>query len=317
MLKNRLIYLGTLLVLCLFRVAYTGYAAGLMLVIALILPVFSWLISLPGALCTRISLHAPDQVIRGSEASVALQVEQSRLFAAGQIRGKLRVYDPVSGQRRSLKFKRASSAYTLDTDHCCRYLCSFRRFRVLDLMGLLPVPVRRPRPVSVTVMPLAQEPPEHPDWAADSVLVNKPFSGGENPYDLRDYRAGDTLKAIHWKKSAALDKTVVRDTLEPADRVAPMWIDWPQEPSGRDAALDQLAWCLIYLRQMGAGAYLQWKDREGVTHGIYAPQGRLDGLIPQMLSQPAGQRVPLSGLRPREILLSAGFQAGAGEGANP
>ena len=50
MLKNRIVYLAMLLVLCLFRIAYTGYVAGMLLVMALILPIFSWLISLPGAL---------------------------------------------------------------------------------------------------------------------------------------------------------------------------------------------------------------------------------------------------------------------------
>ena len=69
MLKNRLIYLMVLLLLCLFRIAYTGYVAGLLLVIMLILPVFSWIISLPGALFTRYVLTVPDQVSRGSGVS--------------------------------------------------------------------------------------------------------------------------------------------------------------------------------------------------------------------------------------------------------
>lgn len=80
MLKNRLIYLVVLLLLGLFRIAYTGYVAGMLLVIALILPVFSWLISLPGALCTQISLAVPDQVVRGSEATITLSLRQSRLL---------------------------------------------------------------------------------------------------------------------------------------------------------------------------------------------------------------------------------------------
>ena len=50
MLKNRMIYVAVLLILCLFRIAYTGYVAGMLLLMALILPIFSWLISLPGAI---------------------------------------------------------------------------------------------------------------------------------------------------------------------------------------------------------------------------------------------------------------------------
>lgn len=307
MLKNRLIYLLVLLLLGLFRIAYTGYVAGLLLLIALILPVFSWLISLPGALFTQFSLSVPDQVVRGSAATVTLSLRQSRLFATGPVRGKLRTQSVVSGEVSYAKLKSIYGGFPLNTEHCCVYQCSFRRFRVLDLMGLLPMPTKKPQSASVTVLPFPQEPPEHPDWAGTSTLVAKPFSGGENPYDLRDYRTGDTLKAVHWKKSAALDKTVVRDTLEPAIRVAPIWIDWPQDAHGRDVALDQLAWCLIYLKQNNAGLLLQWLDAQGATQSLYAPQGDLDEVMPQILCRKAGLRVPFSNLRPREILLSSEF----------
>lgn len=311
MLKNRLFYLAVLLVLCLFRIAYTGYVAGLLLLLLLILPVFSWIISLPGAIYTQIFLTAPDQVTRGSSASITLTVRQSRLFATGPVRGTLRMYCPVTGQTERSRLRGLNDGFPLDTEHCCEYLCSFRHFRVLDLLGLLPMPTRKPEPIRVSVLPFPQEPPEHPDWAGASTLVTKPFSGGENPYDLRDYRAGDTLKAVHWKKSAALDKTVVRDTLEPAERVAPIWLDWPEDPQGRDIALDQLAWCLIYLKQNNAGILLQWLDAKGVPQQIYAPQGHLDDVMPQILQQSAGQRVPASWLQLREILLSADLRGEA------
>ena len=83
MLKNRIIYVVMLLLLCLFRIAYTGYVAGMLLVIVLVLPVFSWLVSLPGALYTRISLTSPDQVILGSQATVTLTIS-SGVPDAGQ-----------------------------------------------------------------------------------------------------------------------------------------------------------------------------------------------------------------------------------------
>lgn len=86
MLKNRIAYILVLIILALFRIAYTGYVAGMLLMIALILPIFSWLISLPGAIYTRTTLSAPDQVSRGSEATVKLTIRQSRLFSTGAVR---------------------------------------------------------------------------------------------------------------------------------------------------------------------------------------------------------------------------------------
>ncbi len=307
MLKNRMIYLVTLLLLVLFRIAYTGYVAGMLLVMLLVLPVFSWLISLPGALYTRVSLSAPDQVIRGSEAAVTLTVRQSRLFSTGAVCGKLKATSIVDGKTVKVKLKHAYDGFLLDTAHCCQYECSLRGLRILDLTGLLPMPIRKTDPLFVTVSPFPVEPPEHPDWSVGTQLVARPFSGGANPYDLREYRQGDTLRSIHWKKSAALDKTVVRDTLEPFERVASIWIDWPEEAESRDLALDQLAWCIIYLNQNNAGLQLHWLRKDGEEETIVAPQGHLESVMPQMLSQKAGHCCPVSRLQPGEILLSAGF----------
>lgn len=311
MLRNRIVYLLVLVLLVLFRIAYTGYAAGLMLVLALILPVFSWLISLPGALCTYIALSVPDQVVRGSEATVTLSLRQSRFFATGTVRGKLKMRCNVTNMTSYARLKGVYGGFPLNTEHCCVYQLSLKRFRVMDLLGLLPMPTHRPAVSQVTVLPFPEEPPEHPDWTAGTTLVPKPFSGGENPYDLREYRTGDTLRAIHWKKSAALGKTVVRDTLEPAVRVATIWLDWPENPHGRDVALDQLAWCLIYLKQNNAGLLLKWLDKQGREQMLYAPPGNVDSILPRILNQSAGRRVPTSAIRPREILLSQDLEGGS------
>lgn len=307
MLKNRIIYLTVLLILCLFRIAYTGYVAGMLLVMALILPFFSWFLSLPGALCTQVYLTVPDQVIRGGESTVTLTLRQSRLFATGGVRGKLRITSVVTGETKKVRLKSVYDGFPLDTSHCCQYRCSLKRLKIMDLTGLLPMPVKKVESVYVTVVPFPAEPPEHPDWAVSSSLVAKPFSDASNPYDLREYRTGDTLRSIHWKKSAALDKTVVRDTLEPMERIASIWIDWPADAAGRDLALDQLAWCIIYLKQNNGGLILHWVDQNGREQKIAAAQGRLDEVMPQMLAQKPGRRCSVSSLKPREIHLSAGI----------
>ncbi len=307
MLKNRIIYIAVLLILCLFRIAYTGYVAGMLLLIALALPFFSWFISLPGALFTQVYLTVPDQVIRGGEAKVTLTLRQSRLFATGGVRGKMRTTSVVTGQTKKTKLKSVYDGFPLDTSHCCQYRCSLKGLKIMDLMGLIPMPVKKVDSVYVTVVPFPVEPPEHPDWAGSSSLVAKPFSDASNPYDLREYRAGDTLRSVHWKKSASLDKTVVRDTLEPMERIASIWLDWPGDAGGRDLALDQLAWCIIYLNQNNAGLQLHWLDAQGKENTIFADQGHLDEVMPQMLAQKPGLRCPISRLRSREILLSTGI----------
>lgn len=310
MLRNRLVYLVVLIILVLFRIAYTGYVAGLLLLLALLLPIFSWLITLPGALCLVVNFSVPDQVVRGSEAHIALALKQSRLFSVGRIRGNLKVVNSITGESHKVKLKSAYGKLKLDTSHCCTYTISMRSIRVLDFLGLLPMPRKKVAGTTISVVPFPEEPPEHPDWMSDSSLIAKPFSGGTNPYDLREYRTGDTMRSIHWKKSAALDKTVVRDTLEPVERIASIWIDWPRDADGRDLALDQLAWCLIYLNQNNAGLLLNWLDARGQHKTLFAPQGQVNEVMPKMLSQKAGSRCPASMLTAREILLSGDAATG-------
>lgn len=306
MLKNRIFYLVILIILVLFRIAYTGYVAGMLLLIAFIMPIFSWVLSLPGAIYTRVSISIPDQVIRGSEAKVSLAIRQSRLFSTGPISGKLKCTNVVTGTVQHKRMKSAKHTFTLDTSHCCRYELSFRGVRIYDLLGLIPMPVRKSSTVYTSVLPFPVEPPDHPAWIDSSDLVSKTFSDASLPYELRDYRIGDSMRAIHWKKSAALDKTVVRDTLEPSERIASIWLDWPEDAAGRDLALDQLSWCLIYLNQNNAGLLLHWLDRDGSEQTVYAPQGHVDSVIPHMLTQRAGKRCVGTVLRINEILLSAG-----------
>lgn len=112
----------------------------------------------------------PDQVIRGSEATVTLSLRQSRFFATGTVRGKLKMYSVVSGETTFTKLKGVYGGFPLNTAHCCVYQCSLTRFRVLDLLGLLPMPSHRPGVSNVTVLPFPEEPPEHPDWTTATAL---------------------------------------------------------------------------------------------------------------------------------------------------
>ena len=135
MLKNRMIYVAVLLILCLFRIAYTGYVAGMLLLMALILPIFSWLISLPGAIYTQVLLTVPDQVVRGGEATLTLTLRQSRLFATGAVRGKLRTTNALTGEVKKIKLKSVYDGFPLDTAHCCQYECSLKGLRISGSYG--------------------------------------------------------------------------------------------------------------------------------------------------------------------------------------
>ena len=311
MLKNRIIYITVILLLLLFRIAYTGYVAGLTLVMILVLPLFSWCISLPGAFSTTIRLNSPDQVQRGSDSVVSVSLRQSQLFLTGPMKGSMLLVS-ADGSTQNIRLKTGTNEIPISTDHCDSFHCSLKSVRIYEFMGLLPLPLKSKTSLDISVMPIPSEPPEHPDWSSGSTQVSKPYSGNNYPYDLREYRMGDTMRSIHWKKSAALDKTVVRESLEPAERTAIIWIDWTTQPAVRDYVLDQLAWCIIYLKQNNAGICVKWYDNRGAEQLLYADQGHLDDIIPQLLCQPPGSASSFSTVKQGEILLSCGAEGGNG-----
>ena len=234
MLKNRMIYVAVLLILCLFRIAYTGYVAGMLLLMALILPIFSWLISLPGAIYTQVLLTVPDQVVRGGEATLTLTLRQSRLFATGAVRGKLRTTNALTGEVKKIKLKSVYDGFPLDTAHCCQYECSLKGLRILDLMGLFPMPVKKVAPVTVTIVPFPSEPLVLSSLPGPSPAAATPMTCGNTAPAIPSApstgkRAPHWTKpwcGIRWSRWSALPPSGWIGVRTPTDGIW-CWISWP------------------------------------------------------------------------------------------
>jgi len=52
-------------------------------------------------------------------------------------------------------------------------------------------------------------------WENDGLLQNRKGTDYSEIFDLRDYRSGDDVRAIHWKLSGKLDRLVVKEASDP------------------------------------------------------------------------------------------------------
>ena len=167
----------------LFYCFYFGQLAWYVLMLAVCLPLFSLVVSLPAMLTAGIVLHAPAAVER--EKTCVLQVYMLGWMPAARMEVRISVEDrthPGQDCARWLHLRgEAPAEWELDTAHCAALRCSVRRAWVYDYLGLFRLPVRRPGAVIVTVRPrpvaLSPEPPlpedipplpeareETPDW---------------------------------------------------------------------------------------------------------------------------------------------------------
>ena len=77
-------------------------------------------------------------------------------------------------------------------------------------------------------------------------------------YDLREYRAGDSLRSIHWKLSSKKDELVVRETLEPRQAEVILTYDHFGTPEELDRTFDELAALSRLLLDKGRAHHIQW-----------------------------------------------------------
>ena len=86
------------------------------------------------------------------------------------------------------------------------------------------------------------------DACLDSAVQLKPKYGGgyAEEHELREYRPGDTVNAIHWKLSAKSDQVIVREALEQANNQVFLVLSRPGE---NDRGLACLYWLSLQLCQ--------------------------------------------------------------------
>lgn len=207
---RKLGYLALLGAGVLFFFTYQEWLSWLFLLILLLFPWFSLVLSLPGMLNLRVEPKAPAAVRRGTRTVVRL-IGWCR-FPVPPFRGKLQITRLTTGET----WKQATDA-PLPTDHCGSLLVEPDGTWVYEYLGLLGIPVRKREDLTVTVRPEALPIGQLPDLDRFLARSWRPkFGGGyaEN-HELRLYRPGDSLNQVHWKLSAKTGKLILREPMQP------------------------------------------------------------------------------------------------------
>ena len=223
---NRVLYSVILASAIAFYAFDTNELAFSILLLFLILPLFSLLLSLPAMLLCRVELSAPPQAVRGGAVRCTISIKKRCILPVGAVRLRIKRHNLLNGLSSPYEKLRYYGVCALDealplpTAHCGTLELQASRVRVCDLMGLFALPKRAPAPLRVTILPAVDNGEAVPDSLRAMVSRRKPKPGGgyAEEHELRPYREGDPVNSIHWKLTGKLDEPVVREPVVPVEQ---------------------------------------------------------------------------------------------------
>lgn len=247
---RRILYALVLLCALMGQLLDVGYLFHFLFFAVLWLPALGLAVSLPAMLGCRaeLSVKTP-QVRRGEEAAWTLQLTGRSRLPLARSAGRLQLENRTTGRRLRyrLSMRRAipggGRSWRVDTSHCGLVECRVDRLRVCDCLGLIALPVKAPPVGRLLVCPRPADPGrlELPEGAGRPTPVPRGKSASGEDYELRPFREGDSLRAVHWKMSAKRDELVTRELLEDRRPVPVLTFDHFGPPERLDRTLDRLA----------------------------------------------------------------------------
>lgn len=298
--RNWAAYLLALGCAALFYSFYMASLSWTVLLAALLLPLFSLLASLPWMVGVRARLRMPGKTVRGGPA-VAELVSAARKPLRLRARVELR---DLTGQSRRCRTLRLSAPLTLDTAHCTVLALRVKWVRVYDVLGLFWLPVPRPAACQTAVLPAPVWPGEKPALprAGEAAPLRPKVGGGlAEEHDVRLYRPGDPVNAIHWKLTAKTDTPMIREPLVEEKQQAVLCLSGSPVREQYDKILEKLCWLSGALIELQVPHTLVW---EGGSALLETPEA-LEQALCRLLAGPAPGRC--------RAVPGAGWQARLGE----
>lgn len=229
-----------------FYLFYPKYLSYYTLLLLLCLPLLSLLFTLLSrrryTLCVTADRGA---VIRGEESFLRLAVQG---VAGERVKLTYRLENllhPESGKVDTITLT-VGQAKTclLPSQHCGWLKLTPLRCTLPGWLGILSVPLPLPQPTLVLVLPQSDGAFLSPDLSPQlgARLQPRPGGGPGEEYELRPYRPGDPVNAIHWKLTAKQpsEEPILRETMEPVQARLAVTYDHFGPAAELDDVLDQL-----------------------------------------------------------------------------
>lgn len=279
---RRIIYLATLLGSLVFYGFYREWFSWFLLMTVVLLPLFSLAISLPAMLTVQAGLRCPETGRVGVPIRTALEVKCK--YPSPPVSCRIRLHNCLTDRRYvGLPGER------IPTEHCGLMRISYDRLLVYDYLGLFCRRLRKGDSCVVYIMPKPVPSVLPSQMGGQAVLGYRPKPGGgfAEDHDLRLYRPGDDLRAIHWKLSAKTGKLIYREPIEAIRNGYLLTATLSGKPAQIDKKLGQLLWLSQTFLQQQIGHEICCRTGAGEVRFRVSDAATLDeGMRKLMRSSP-------------------------------
>ncbi len=270
MLGRRLLYACALASAALFEIFYPSPLAHFTLLFVLFLPVPALLLSLPAMLGTSVHIAPEARTAERAEAARwRVKITNRSFLPLSRLKMTVSAAQLLTGAHSARRVVLKSPArcetlfYPADTARCGVLSCTLEHVWVYDCLGLFSLPRRSVR-AELTVLPMwrddAPVPAPGMPAAAPGGPAGRNSGGSPEDYDLRPYRTGDALRAVHWKLSSKRDELIVREGVQPQDTLWNLTFDHFGAPEVFERVLDRLYTVGSVLLARGQRMLVQWAE---------------------------------------------------------
>lgn len=281
---RRFLYLLGLMAAFCFYLFYGEWVAGVMLAVTAGLPWLSLLLSLPAMVRCRLEIQVPRALEMGQAAEASLL--GSCPAPLPPFRGRLRLEHSFTGLR-----QRSAPWGGLPTEHCGCVTAAVARGRVCDYLGLFALPVRRPEQKTVLIRPRPLPVRDAPDLEKflPRAYVPKPGGGFAEQHELRPYRPGDSMNAVHWKLTAKTGSLTIREPMEPRRGLVLLTLTLRGTPEELDRKLGRLTWLGQHLLSREVPFEIRALTGDGLRQLPVSEERDLQKAIDSLLQAPLAQ----------------------------
>ena len=122
----------------------------------------------------------------------------------------------------------------------------------------------------------------------------KPGGGFSEEHELREYRAGDNLRDIHWKLSVKTDSMIVREAQEPVRSRVLLTLDLSGTSFQLDHLLSRLLWLSAWLLEHETPHQIIWVNPDdcSLICSSIETNEHLQSVLKQLLAAAPRQDLP-------------------------
>ena len=257
--KNRLFFILWITIMAVLWLAGNLQSAGVILADSLLAAVILSVQATVSAKGLRTDYRLKGSHNGGNQASLQINTNYNGLLPV-KLYLQMQVENQLTGEKQSMRAdgilpgrgaKQNSLLVRMEDAHAGKLQLQIETIAVADLFGLFRFrprgreeQIKAVQKLSCLMLPQAAMPPQLPDivWKYDqnSDIYAEDRSGLDQSqtYELRDYRSGDSLRSIHWKRSSRSNSWIVREGSWPVGQKLLLLLEnsYPSVPSGAGAS---------------------------------------------------------------------------------